>query len=206
MEAGAPKPPPTPGAPATGEEPKPPTGEQPKPPTGEQPKQPTGEQPSTPPHSTDPHERIDGLRTWLAQVDHKLSVRAYALGAATVLALAAAAVAIVLILQTQDESATKSDLRDLRGELGAVEESASEAAAEDIEPVSERLDRLEGQVSSLRSDQRTGEDELSVVQDDIDDIRKQINDLERSVADAEAAVADATDSGNAGADNTDSPR
>jgi uncharacterized phage infection (PIP) family protein YhgE len=188
MEAGAPKPPPSPGEPATGEQPKPPTGEQ----------------PSTPPHSTDPHERIDGLRAWLAKLDRKLSVRTYALGAATVLALAAAAVAIVLILQTQEDSATKSDLRDLRGELGAVEESATEAAAEDIESVSERLGRLEDQVSSLRSDQRTGEDELSVVQDDIDDIRKQINDLERSVADA-ADAADAADSGGTGPGDTDSP-
>jgi len=195
MEAGEPKPPSTPRAPAT--------GEQPKPPTGEQPKQPTGEQPSTPPHSTDPHERIDGLRAWLAKVDRKLGVRTYAIGAASVLALAAAAVAIVLILQTRDDSATKADLSDLRGELGAVEESASEAAAEDIEPVSQRLDRLEDQVSSLRSNQRTGEDELSVVQDDIDDIRKQINALERSNADADAD-ADA-DSGGANADNTDSP-
>lgn len=149
--------------------------------TGEQPKQPTGEQPVTPdPHSTDPHERIDGLRTWLAQVEHKLGIRTYAFAAACVLSLAAAAVAIVFALQLQEDSATKADLQNLRGQLGAVEESASEAAQDDLASISDGLDSLEGQVSQLSDDQGTTEDELKVVQDDIEDLRGQIDDLESS--------------------------
>ena len=41
-----------------------------------------------------------------------------------------------------------------------------------------RLSTLEDQVSKLRGDQSTTDDELSVVQDDIDEIRTQISDLD----------------------------
>src|SRR5919108_2621886 len=112
--------------PPTGEQPKPATGEQRKPATGEQQKPATGEQAAAPdPHSTDPHERIDGLRAWVAQVNRKLGIRTYAFAAASVLALAAAAVAIVFALQLQEDSATNDDLDELRNQIGAVEKSAS---------------------------------------------------------------------------------
>src|SRR5918996_3547537 len=79
--------------PATGEQPKPATGEQSEPATGDEAKQATGEREAAPdPHTTDPHERIDGLRAWLAQVERKLGIRTYAFAAACVLALAGAAV------------------------------------------------------------------------------------------------------------------
>ena len=151
------------------------------PPTGEQTKPVTGEQAAaSSPHSTDPHERIDGLRAWVAQVDRKLGIRTYAFAAACVLSLAAAAVAIVFALQLQEDSATNDDLDSLRGQLGSVEQSASQAAREDVQSLTDRLDALESKVSSLESDQSTSDDELQVVQDDIDDLRTQIDDLESS--------------------------
>ena len=105
MEASPPRPPGQPTDPTA-----------PGPPTGEQPKPVTGEQPAADPHSTDPHERIDGLRAWLAQVDRKLGIRTYALAAGIVLALAAAAVALVFALQLQEDSATNDDLQALKDE------------------------------------------------------------------------------------------
>lgn len=153
------------------------TGEQDKP---DQPGPKTAEQQGVASHATNPHERIDGLRAWLAQVDRKLGVRTYAFAAATVLALAAAAVAIVFALQLQEDSATKSDLDDLRGDLGAVEQQASEAATDEVDALSDRLDALEGEVDALRGDQRTTSEELQVVQDDIEDLRTEISDIESS--------------------------
>jgi septal ring factor EnvC (AmiA/AmiB activator) len=148
-----------------------------KPSTAEQPRPPSSEHAAAP-QSVDPHERIDGLRTWLAQVDRRLGIRTYAFAAASVLALAAAAVAIILALQLQEDSATKGELDRLRSEIGAVEESASEAAADDVRSLGNRLDELEGEVSALRDEQGTTQEELQVVEDDIDDLRSQVSDLE----------------------------
>ena len=130
----------------------------------------------------DPHERIEGLRAWVAQVDRKLGVRSYAGGAAIVLALAAGIVGVVLALSAKDESATKDEVRALRGELESVAERASETAEEGVAALTERLDTLEGRVSQIQSSQRTTERELSVVEDDIDDLRTQISDLRTSPA------------------------
>jgi len=178
MEASPPQPPKNP-----------PTDEQPgaSAPSGEQGKRPgpqTAEQQGLATHSTDPHERIDGLRAWLAQVDRKLGVRTYAFAAASVLALAAAAVAIVFALQLQEDSATNKDLDDLQSQLGTVSEEATQAAEEDVESLSDRLDSLESEVASLQDDQSTTNDELQVVQDDIEDLRSDISNIDTSSTDS----------------------
>lgn len=130
------------------------------------------------PQTTD--ERIEGLRAWLAQVDRKLGIRTYAIGAGVVLALAAGIVGVVLALSAKDESATKDEVRALRDQVGAVSQEATQAAEESAESFTERLDSLESRVNEIASSQRTSEDELSVVQDDIEDLRTQISDLETS--------------------------
>jgi hypothetical protein len=140
----------------------------------------TAEQEGIATHATPPHERIDGLRAWIAQVDRKLGIRTYAFAAASILALAAAAVAIVFALQLQEDSATKEDLDELRSQIGAVEESATEAAQDDLSTLNDRLDALEADVEALGDDQQTTSDELEVVQDDISELRSDISDLESS--------------------------
>jgi septal ring factor EnvC (AmiA/AmiB activator) len=133
---------------------------------------PSGGQPTT----------LDGLRAWVAQLDRKLGTRFYALGAATVLALAAGIVAIVLVLGVKDDSATKSDLEQLRDEVAGVERSASEAAQDEVSALGDRVSQLESQLQSLRSDQTATDQEISVVQDDIEDLRNDISALESADA------------------------
>jgi len=130
---------------------------------------PTGEQPTT---------TLDGLRAWVAQLDRKLGTRFYALGAATVLALAAGIVGIVLALQVKDDSATDTDLDELREEVAGVERSATQAAQDDLSALGDRVSQLESQLQALRSDQTSTDQELSVIQDDIEDLRNDITDLE----------------------------
>jgi len=122
------------------------------------------------------------LRVWIAQLDRKLGVRTYALGAAAVLALAAGIVGVVLAVSAKDESATKAELRTLRDEVQGVGEEAAAAAEDDVASLTTRLEELEGRVATLASDQRTTEAELSVIEDDIDDLRNQISDLETNPA------------------------
>jgi uncharacterized protein HemX len=123
--------------------------------------------------SADPHERLDGLRAWLAQVDRKVGVRSYAGGAALVLALAAGIVGVVLALQAKDDSATKEEVRALRQEIGTIGDQAAAAAEEGVQSLTEQLESLESRVSQMQSSARTTERELEVVQDDIDDLRSQ---------------------------------
>jgi uncharacterized protein HemX len=138
-------------------------------------KPPTGGQAAVPETS---EQRIEDMRAWIAQVDRKLGVRTYALGAALVLALAAGIVGVVLALSAKDESATKDEVRSLRDQVEAVQQEASEAAEEDVATITDQLDALEGRVNTIAGGQRTTESELSVVQDDIDDLRNQISGLE----------------------------
>jgi septal ring factor EnvC (AmiA/AmiB activator) len=145
----------------------------------EQPAQPpaTGSQPVV---TETPEQRLEGLRAWVAQIERKLGIRSLAGGAALVLALAAGIVGVVLALSAKDESATKSEVRSLAGELESVQREAAEAAEEDVASVLDRLDALEGRVNTIASGQRTTESELEVVQDDIEDLRGQVTDLENA--------------------------
>lgn len=135
----------------------------------------------SPPPPADPHERIDGLRAWLADAERKLSLRTYAIGAATVLALAAAIVAIFLLMELRDESATTDEVQALRQQLGVVQQEAVAATEEQVTEISDRLQTLEQRVSRLADEQPTFQRELRVLEDDVDDLREQVLDLEDAV-------------------------
>jgi septal ring factor EnvC (AmiA/AmiB activator) len=142
--------------------------------------------------STDPGEKLEGVHAWVAQLDRKLQTRFYALAAAAVLALAAGIVAVVLALGVQDDSATKSELAELRDQVDNATKSASDAAQDDVADLDDRLSEIESQIESLASGQSTTDKELSVVQDDIADVRDQIDSVEQAQEDA-AASDDADD-------------
>lgn len=123
-------------------------------------------------------ERLEGQRSWLAQLDRRIGVRTYAGAAALVIALAAAAVALVLVIQLQDDSATDADVQQLSEQITDVEAAATEAAEDDVASLTDRLGELEGQISSINSDQSSLDRQVSTLQDDIQDLRDQISDLE----------------------------
>jgi septal ring factor EnvC (AmiA/AmiB activator) len=130
--------------------------------------------------STNPHERIDGLRSWLAQLERKLNIRTIAIGVISVLALAGAIFAIALARDTEKDAATQAELEDVREELASVRDTASEAAQDDVQSISRRVSALEDEIASFtQADQKT-EQQISVVQDDIQDLRDQIAELESS--------------------------
>jgi uncharacterized protein HemX len=130
---------------------------------------------ATPQAPTDPQERIDGLRAWVAQVDRKLGVRTYVGAAIVVLALAAAAVGLALTLSLKQDAATNDDIQSLRDQISAVEQSASQAAQEDVQALDRRLTELEAEVNRISAGQATTRRELKVVQDDIKELRSQVS-------------------------------
>lgn len=130
------------------------------------------------PGGVDPQERIDGLRSWLAQVERRLAVRTYIGAALAVLALATAAAALVIAMDVRDDSATDADVQNLREELTGVRETAAEAAQEDVQEITASLRDLEDQIGRTRDQQRTLRNELSVAQEEIQDLRDEIADLQ----------------------------
>ena len=165
----------------TGAQPAAPTPSGPTPGATQPPSPPTtGSQPvaGTPEPTTS--ERLEGQRAWIAQLDRRIGVRTYAGAAALVIALAAAAVALVLVLQLQDDAATTEDIAQLREEIAGVEDTASEAAQEDVQSLSERLTALETEVADFTSQQDSTDQQISVIQDDIQDLRDQIAEAEDS--------------------------
>ena len=149
--------------------------------------------------SPDPAEKLEGVRTWVEQVDRKLTTRFLAIAVAAVLALAAGIVAIVLAIGVEEDSATRAQLTDLRDQVDDATRSASSAAREDVAEVEDRLTEIEAAIEGIRSDQTGSERELSVVQDDVADIRDQIAELETAVDEAAAAADDSSDDSGGGA-------
>lgn len=143
-----------------------------------------------------PEQQIAGLRAWIAQVERKLGIRSLAGGVAVVLALAAGILGVVLATSAKDESATKVEVKSLSERVTANTQQATQAAQNDLASLSDRLDALEGRVSTIASGQRTSDSELQVAQDDIDELRGQISDLQSSI-DA-ARQANQANLGNAG--------
>jgi chromosome segregation ATPase len=62
--------------------------------------------------------------------------------------------------------------------VASVQRDASQAADEEIAALSDRLDEVESQLQSLRSDQTSADQRLSVVEDDITDLRNDISRVE----------------------------
>jgi uncharacterized protein HemX len=123
----------------------------------------------------DPHERIDGLRAWLTQLDRRVGVLTYVGAAIAVLALAAAAVALVLTLQLKRDAATNDDVASLRDQLSGVQQSATQAAQSSVRSLDQRLTDLQNEVDRITSSQRTTRRELQVVQGDIKELRNQVS-------------------------------
>jgi septal ring factor EnvC (AmiA/AmiB activator) len=118
----------------------------------------------------------------MAQLERKLGVRTYIGAALAVLALAAGGAGIFLALQVERDAATDADVENLREELTGVEQTAAQAAQEDVQALGRRITDLEGQISRLRSQQRSQSNELSVTEDDIQDLRDQISKLDTAGA------------------------
>jgi hypothetical protein len=129
-------------------------------------------------------ERLEGVRSWVAQLDRKLSIRTYAGAAALVLAIAAAAVALVLLLQLREDAATDDDVARLSEQISGVEDTATQAAQEDVQSVVDTVSRMEQQISDLESERDSTNREISVLQDDIQDLRTQISGLNQGSAGA----------------------
>jgi chromosome segregation ATPase len=150
----------------------------PKPPTPPSGAPPQPARPTPPPKPVDPQQRIDGLRSWIAQLERKLAVRTYIGAALAVLALAAGGAGIFLAIQVERDAASDADVENLREELTGVEQTAAQAAQEDVRALGRRITDLEGQIRRLRSQQRARSNELSVIEDDIQDLRDQISELD----------------------------
>ncbi len=100
-----------------------------------------------------------------------------------------------MTLSLEQDAATDSDVQSLRDQISAVEQSASQAAEEDVQALERRLTELEDEVSSVSTRQTTTRRELKVVQDDIDELRSQVSSADSSSGDASQGSSDSGSGG-----------
>ena len=103
----------------------------------------------------DPQSPIEGLRAWLAQLDRRVGIRTYLLGAIAVLGLAASVVALVLVLQLKRDSATKDDISTLQTQVSETQDAAQQAAKRDVRSLEDRIAQLETRLDQVSSDQES---------------------------------------------------
>ena len=114
-----------------------------------------------------------GLRAWLAQLDRRLGLRTYVIGAIAVLALAAGVVALVLTLQLRHDAATNRDVSSLHEQLTGVEQSATQAAEQSVHSLHRRIGDLAAEIDRISSAQAADKRELKALQEDIRTLRDQ---------------------------------
>jgi uncharacterized protein HemX len=116
-----------------------------------------------------------GLRAWLAQLDRRLGLRTYVIGAIAVLALAAGVVALVLTLQLRQDAATNGDVSSLRDRLTGVERSATRAAEESVQSLHQRIGDLLAEIDRISSAQAADKRELKALREHVRTLRDQVS-------------------------------
>ena len=127
-----------------------------------------------------PVSEIEGLRSWVAQLDRKLGLRTYLTLAAALLALACSIVAVVLAIDARDNAASSDDIANLEQEIAALQGAAAAVpatAGADTTALQDQVDQLDGKVEDLTAAQDATDKRIGVIEDDIDDLRSQISDL-----------------------------
>lgn len=150
---------------------------------------PTGEQPIAGPGG------LDGIRAWLSELERKMRIRSWiAIGLALV-GIGLGVAGLLIAQNTRDDAATEEDLNEVRTKITTVEQSAQQAASEDIAAFSRRLDALEQKVAAQGEQIDRNRSEIRVNDDDIEDLRGDLADL----ADRVSGLESEADTGAAGA-------
>ena len=133
---------------------------------------------------------LDGIRAWLIQQDRQIRLRSIAGALLVGVALAAGAAGIIIATDARDNQATKEDLNSVRTKITSVEQSALQAASEDVAAFGQEIEDLQSRLRAQASQTDRNQSEIRVNGDDIEDLRRDISDLSDRVADVEAQQAE----------------
>lgn len=106
--------------------------------------------------------RIDGLRGWLDQIEHKQGRMTLFGGLGLLLALAAAGAALYFGITTHNDAATKSDVARLGAQIGTLK-SELDQATQGKQSTQQTLSSLQQQVQSLQTKQQQQAQEISAL-------------------------------------------
>ncbi len=118
-----------------------------------------------------------GLRAWLAQLDRRLGLRTYVIGAIAVLALAAGVVALVLTLQLRQDAATNDDVSSVRKQLSGVQLSVTRTAEKSVQSLQRRVADLEAEIERISSARSGDRRELKALQGDLKALQEKVKGL-----------------------------
>jgi hypothetical protein len=94
---------------------------------------------------------LDGLRAWIAEVEHKLTMRTRVFLALAVIAIGGAGAGIYLAIDAREDAVSKSEVQTLQEELSGATGGESEAGAE-VVGLKAELEALRAQVQALESE------------------------------------------------------
>lgn len=103
---------------------------------------------------------LDGLRAWIAEVEHKLGMRTRVFLALATIAIGSAGAAIYLAIDARDSAVSEADVQTLQRELQSQIESASGTGGAPAR-LEEEVRALQAQVRALQSKEEAppGEEE-----------------------------------------------
>lgn len=135
--------------------------------------------PSMPPGSggapPDPHERIDGLRRWINELDEKLKKRSLAGAVALVAALGLGGAGLGVALTQEDEGPTQAQIGRLQAQIAELQSENTTAGGEveeNLDAVAKAVDRLIKQIEDFQGDRKSFNQELSAIRQDIRQLRQ----------------------------------
>jgi uncharacterized protein HemX len=130
--------------------------------------------PSTPPATggtpPDPHERIDGLRRWINELDEKLKKRTFAGAAALLAALGLGGAGLGVALTQEDEGPTQAQIGRLQAQIAQLQSESTTAGGEveeNLDAVAKAVDRLIKQIEDFQGDRKQFNEDLSEIRQDL---------------------------------------
>ncbi|HEY8083037.1 MAG TPA: hypothetical protein VIE64_05710 [Solirubrobacterales bacterium] len=94
---------------------------------------------------------LDGLRAWIAEVEHKLGMRTRVFLVLATIAIGGAGAAIYLAIDTRDDVVSKSDVQTLQDELKSQAGNAAPTGSE-VAGLEAELKALQAQMQALQAE------------------------------------------------------
>lgn len=136
--------------------------------------------PAAKPTEGDVVERLDGIRGWLGDLDSTVGVRSRIGLVLAAIAIGAAGAAIYLSLDAKSQSASNSDVGNLRGDVDSLQDELSN--------ISGQLDTLQSSVGAARSQASGANATASSLEAQIRRLKADVKELQQTASAAPTTV------------------
>ena len=112
-------------------------------------------------------ERMEGLQGWMAEIERKQGRLTYFGGAAVVIAILAAGAALYFGLTAHSDSASKSDVNDLKTKVDALTAQAAKSSKDTQQALNASAAQLQSSIAALQKQQAQNASSISSLQSQV---------------------------------------